>query len=45
MVALAFGLVAVTGLVIGCTTIVAETRVALTGMSEEVTDTLAERPF
>ena len=42
-VALAFGLTAVASLVAGCTKIVAETRVALQGMSEEVSDTLGEK--
>jgi hypothetical protein len=42
-IALLTGLVAVVGLVVGCTTIVAETRLALDGMTEEVGETLAER--
>lgn len=41
--ALLVGLAAVVSLVIGSSTIVAETRVALQGMTEEVNDTLAER--
>jgi hypothetical protein len=43
VVALLFGIGAVTALVLGCTNMVAETRLALLGMSEEVSDTLAER--
>jgi hypothetical protein len=43
MAALAAGLGAVASLVLGCTKMVAETRLALTGMNEEVTDALAER--
>jgi hypothetical protein len=41
--ALLVGLAAVVTLVVGSSTIVAETRVALQGMTEEVSDTLAER--
>jgi hypothetical protein len=43
VVALAVGLGGVSALVIGCSKMVAETRLALLGMTEEVTDTLAER--
>lgn len=43
VVALAVGLGGVSSLVIGCSKMVAETRLALLGMTEEVTDTLAER--
>ena len=42
-VALSIGLGAVTALVVGCTKMVAETRLALVGMGEEVTDSLGER--
>jgi len=41
--ALAVGLGGVSSLVVGCSKMVAETRLALVGMTEEVTDTLAER--
>jgi hypothetical protein len=41
--ALVVGLGGVTALVVGCSKMVAETRLALVGMTEEVTDTLAER--
>lgn len=43
VVALCVGIGAVTALVIGCSKMVAETRLALLGMSEEVSDSLAER--
>jgi hypothetical protein len=43
VVALLLGLGAVSALVLGCSKMVAETRLALLGMSEEVSDTLAER--
>lgn len=43
LVALLLGLSAVTCLVVGCTKIVAETRIALQGMSEDVSDSLGER--
>ncbi len=43
VVALAVGLGGVSALVLGCSKMVAETRLALRGMTEEVTDTLAER--
>lgn len=43
VVALAVGLGGVGALVVGCSKMVAETRLALLGMTEEVTDTLAER--
>ncbi len=43
VVALAVGLGGVSALVVGCSKMVAETRLALLGMTEEVTDTLAER--
>lgn len=43
VVALAVGLGGVSALVVGCSKMVAETRLALVGMTEEVTDTLAER--
>jgi hypothetical protein len=43
IVALLVGVGAVSGLVVGCSKMVAETRLALQGMGEEVTDVLAER--
>jgi len=43
LVALGVGLAGVGSLVVGCTKMVAETRLALLGMTEEVSDTLAER--
>jgi hypothetical protein len=43
VVALSVGLGAVTALVVGCSKMVAETRLALVGMGEEVTDSLGER--
>jgi len=43
VVSLAVGLGAVTGLVVSCSKMVGETQLALTGMGEEVTDTLGER--
>jgi len=43
LVALSIGLGAITALVVGCTKMVAETRLALVGMGEEVTDSLGER--
>ena len=43
VIALSVGLGAVTALVVGCTKMVAETRLALVGMGEEVTDSLGER--
>lgn len=43
VVALGVGLCGVGALVAGCTKMVGETRLALLGMTEEVSDTLAER--
>jgi hypothetical protein len=43
VVALAVGVIAVAGLVVGCTRMVSETRIAVSAMTEEVSETLAER--
>jgi Protein of unknown function (DUF2721) len=45
LVALAVGLGGVLAVVAGCSRMVAETHLALLGMTEEVSDTLAERPL
>jgi len=45
VVALLAGLLGVGCVVLGCTKMVAETRLALSGMTDEVNETLAERPI